>query len=115
MPGHCSPSSQAERYTDSEQSWRWHDRSFLEAAFLANDRLQFALSVTPYSWTRLGWFIDCVPFCTRGDLSSCTVSHQGPLNTWSLHDGPLHALCSVLHFPAPLCHVESWRSRHRDT
>ena len=37
MPRDCPPSSQAERYSDSEQSWRWHDRSFLAAAFLAND------------------------------------------------------------------------------
>jgi hypothetical protein len=28
VPRYCSPSSQAERNTDSEQNWRWHDRSF---------------------------------------------------------------------------------------
>src|SRR5260370_35675313 len=28
MPRYCSPDSQAERNTDSEQNWRWHDRSF---------------------------------------------------------------------------------------
>src|SRR5438132_5481350 len=38
MSCECSPRSQAERYTDSEQSWRWHDRSFLAAAFVAHDR-----------------------------------------------------------------------------
>jgi hypothetical protein len=38
VPRDYSPNRQAERYADSEQNWRWHDRSFLAVAFLANNR-----------------------------------------------------------------------------
>src|SRR5579871_5018351 len=89
MPRHCSPNGQAERYTDSEQDCGWHNRSFLMAAYLTNDRLQCA----PWRESLLrSWLHQCPQRHQGSDRNVLVMEQLFFCERQGFHDGP----CLVL-------------------